>query len=511
MGTKQFDNYADLITFTRASGGTALRPISYGSELVTNGGFDADSDWTKGTGWTISGGQLSHASGSATLAYQTITLTAGKTYRATVDVVSISVGTGSIQFRNGGTTTSTLINSTGTFEVFYTAEGNNQVAIFAGAATVITVDNISVKEVLFDQPNAPLTLFNHPTNIPRIEYDADGNRLGLLVEEQRKNLLERSEDFSNAAWTKGGASIDTNVVIAPDGTLTGDKIVEDATSGSHQVIQGGASTSGVTYTASYYVKAAGRTSCRISFQNEGSATFNLTTESVITNLFVSASITAVGNGWYRCVATETKTNSLGNVYFGPCLDDGTIPYTGDGTSGIYIWGAQLEAGSFPTSYIPTSGSTATRAADVASIPTSAFGYNASEGTVVVEAEMTNSVTSGQRYVIGSNSINSRWVYKNDTKDTLTSYDGDSVLENTLSNLSDGVFFKAASSTDQSERALAVDGSIATKSTTGGIASLTASIRIGCANTNDKQLNGHIKSIKYYPRRLSNAQLVELTQ
>ena len=119
----------------------------YFDGLVTNGTFDADTDWTKGTDWTISGGQLSHASGSATLTYQTISLSTGKRYRAAVEVVSISGGSGSVQFRNGGTTTATTLDGTGTFEVFYTAEGNNQVAVFAGSATVMTVDNISVFEV----------------------------------------------------------------------------------------------------------------------------------------------------------------------------------------------------------------------------------------------------------------------------------------------------------------------------------------------------------------------------
>ena len=119
----------------------------YFDSLVTNGTFDADTDWTKGTGWTISGGQLSHASGSTTNTTQVISLVTGRRYRAAVEVISISGGSGSIQFRNGGTTTATTIAATGTFEVFYTAEGNNQVAVVAGSGTVMTVDNVSVFEV----------------------------------------------------------------------------------------------------------------------------------------------------------------------------------------------------------------------------------------------------------------------------------------------------------------------------------------------------------------------------
>ena len=77
-----------------------------------------------------------------------------------------------------------------------------------------------------------------------------------------------------------------------------------------------------------------------------------------------------GNGWFRCIATETKTNNNPNVFFGPALDDGTISYAGDTSKGIFVWGAQVEEGSFSTSYIPTGGSTVTRAADIANI----FGF-----------------------------------------------------------------------------------------------------------------------------------------
>ena len=121
-----------------------------GEELVTNGTFDTDTDWTKGTGWTISGGQSVHVAGTAHLLSQTITLTTGRVYAATCDVVAISGGSGSLQFRNGGTTTSVTITALDvgkTVQVFYVAEGNNQVAVFAGSGTALTIDNISVREI----------------------------------------------------------------------------------------------------------------------------------------------------------------------------------------------------------------------------------------------------------------------------------------------------------------------------------------------------------------------------
>lgn len=145
-------------TVTRSADSTTISagnmpyptPQVIGPELVTNGTFDTDSDWTKGAGWTISGGQASHVAGSATLISQTVSLTLGKVYKATCDVVSVSGGTGSLQFRSGGTTTGVTLDAGQagtTVEVLYVAEGNTQIAVFAGSGTNITIDNISVREI----------------------------------------------------------------------------------------------------------------------------------------------------------------------------------------------------------------------------------------------------------------------------------------------------------------------------------------------------------------------------
>ena len=125
-------------------------PEYIGPELVDNGGFATDTDWTKGTGWTISGGTAIHAAGSATQLTQSISMTLGKVYQATCDVVACSGGTGSLQFRSGGTTTAAtidVIDVGSSVQITYVAEGNSQVAVFAGAGTDLTIDNISVREI----------------------------------------------------------------------------------------------------------------------------------------------------------------------------------------------------------------------------------------------------------------------------------------------------------------------------------------------------------------------------
>jgi hypothetical protein len=142
-------NIREQLTELKAQQGYEERQFHF-DNLVTNGTFDTDTDWTKGTGWTISGGTAIHAAGSATLLTQSISMTLGKVYQATCDVVACSGGSGSIQFRGGGTTTAANIDATdvgSSVQVTYVAEGNTQVGVNAGSGTDLTVDNISVYEV----------------------------------------------------------------------------------------------------------------------------------------------------------------------------------------------------------------------------------------------------------------------------------------------------------------------------------------------------------------------------
>ena len=171
---------------------------------------------------------------------------------------------------------------------------------------------------------------------------------------------------------------------APDGTLSADEMVEDLTTGQHR-IHGYSGTwttvSGTTYVFSVYLKANGRTKVNLAAGGLGgsaTSTFDLLLETATG----SGTITSVGNGWYRCAITGTSpSGGLLNPII-QANDGSGISYQGDGTSGIYVWGAQFEQGSFPTSYIPTNGATATRSADLASVSVSEFGYNQAQGSVV---------------------------------------------------------------------------------------------------------------------------------
>lgn len=201
-------------------------------------------------------------------------------------------------------------------------------------------------------------------NAVRINHDpATKEFLGLLIENASTNLLTYSEQFDNAAWGKGNCTIATNIVAAPDVSITADKIIEDTANSQHVITQSiGTVTIGSVYTISIFAKAQERTMVFLTAFGEGYSVFDLSNGTVVQTGSNICSITAYPDGWYRCTSTIIKTNTNGGFYCG--LWTTANSYLGDGTSGLYIWGAQLELGSAATSYIPTVASQVTRAADV---------------------------------------------------------------------------------------------------------------------------------------------------
>ncbi len=221
---------------------------------------------------------------------------------------------------------------------------------------------------------------------PRFDHDPlTGESLGLLVEEQRTNLLLRSEEFDNASWAKlNSVTITANAIAAPNGTITADKIVEPASSAGKPVVQLVNLAASTTYTASVYFKAAERPTILFHVRKSDYSTrfggfFNTSTntftaETASGGVLDSFVFRNIGNGWYQCSITgNIGANTAGIVTIYMANSSNNFAYTGDGTSGFYLWGAQLEAGAFPTSYIPTTTATATRSADLASITGSNFG------------------------------------------------------------------------------------------------------------------------------------------
>jgi len=517
--TRQYNNYEDMITFTRASTGTALRPVTYGDELVTNGTFDTDL-----TGWTLSGGSATVTDGEAVVSYdggngglyQIITVEVGKLYEIKG---SLTAATSSGPRLKVGTTTFgtevTQLTTVGDINEEFIAT-TTIISIFVQAITdgSTTVDNISVKEVTFDQPDGTLTLFNHPNNVPRIEYDADGNWKGLLIEESRTNLLTYSNDFSGQ-WTLTDVVDTANSIASPDGTSNVFYAVANSTSSNfHRFTSSCSIAQSTTYTFSAYLKAGGYTLGGLSFYDgvayQARTLFDLSDGTINSTVEGSATIEDVGNGWYRCSITGTTdaaASASGTVYISV---NSLYGYTGDDASGIYSYGAQLEAGAFPTSYIPTSGSTATRQKDVASMPVSDFGYNVTEGTLLVEYTSFHTYT-GTPYPRVLNlyeSVSPRAGVEILDFNAVTNpaiYDGGAAQASFTFANNLGKYALAFAENDVA--GCGGGGSVSTD--TSCTLPIPTTLYIGMYSSSS-QLNGHIKSIQYYPRRLSNAQLQALT-
>lgn len=228
---------------------------------------------------------------------------------------------------------------------------------------------------------ADSTIISNPLVLDSL-YRTDWQGRQALYPTPRTNLLAFSEQMDNAAWVKAGATITANATTAPDGTVTADKLVESVGGSAHyqDQIVNGTYTTGQVFCGSYFIKAAERTTARLSaYYAIGGAVgvtiyFNLAAKTVYSQsaAVLSSGVQDIGNGWLRCwftaaVDTPAETKLLIRVL--PCTPPNVSSYAGDGTSGFYVWGAQLAKVVIPGSYIKTPGGSAVTLTDYSYSPT----------------------------------------------------------------------------------------------------------------------------------------------
>jgi hypothetical protein len=349
----------------------------------------------------------------------------------------------------------------------------------------------------------------------------------LLIEEARTNSVLQSEAFNTLAnWSTNNSSITANAVNSPAATLTADQITEDSATAYHSVSQSGiAFTSGTAYTFSVFAKANSRSILQITpgtgaFSAGPYANFNLSTGVVsATGGGASATIQNCGNGWYRCTMTATADATVSAFIFFVMQTSGTAVrlqnYLGDGASNLYLWGAQVEAGAFPTSYIPTTTTALTRSADVASVNTLSPWYNSVAGTLYGEFAVPQVGRAGRVVAIDDGSITNMMDITISATNTLAIeaiaagvYGG---FAGAIGTVSASTTQKTAAtySTSASETISLNAGPVGSNNVTLPSASLTRML-LGRQDNGAATLCGWLRRLTYYPRVLTNAELRQIT-
>ena len=369
---------------------------------------------------------------------------------------------------------------------------------------------------------------NIATGVPRISYDSNGDNGHILLEPTSTNLITYSENFDETTsdWTNTNISVETNSTISPQGINNAAKITEDTSNSEHQIQFVFSQTINTNYSYSVFVKANGRNYCGMNIgASRLYANFDLTDGSV-TNVQSngtdfnneSASITSFGNGWYKCTLSGYALTINGSYVRFTLRNvessNSFLNYLGDGTSGAYIWGAQLEALSYATSYIPTlTGSTETRATETATGAGSAELINSTEGVLYAEiAAFDDGLT--KRISLNNGTTSSRVIFQYNPTLSIIKYfyvntTNQCVLEHTLTDITN--FSKIALKWKQNDFALWVDGVERDSDNSGNVLSANTLTTLDFDGTTDSYpFYGKCKALAVFNEALSDSELTQLT-
>jgi hypothetical protein len=355
-------------------------------------------------------------------------------------------------------------------------------------------------------------------NIPRLNYGSDGCP-SLLLEPQRTNLATYSEQIDS--WGKVAVTVTSNDGTSPTGYNDAESIIPNTSNNSHIVYKDIVITSGNSYTASFFVKSAGYTSCAIRLGvgslwagGQGpTVLFDLDalTGSVIDGSGVTYKIEDYGNGWRRCSVT------------GSCVSSGTTsfllyvkeygPFIGDGTSGLLAFGGSLEAGSYATSYIPTLSTSVTRLADACSKTGISSLIGQTEGTLFVEANFTSGYDTNNLLMTLSDGLGgSNLIYINRSAGKFEIFVQSALVSQMLylspTVLSAGTH-KVALGYKANDFVIYIDGVLVHTDTSGSVPACSK-LNVGSYWNNAFTYNSGINQALLFKTRLTNADLARLT-
>lgn len=354
----------------------------------------------------------------------------------------------------------------------------------------------------------------------RLDYDS---RLtggpGYLVEEARTNIALRSQEFDNASWTKVDTTVTADNTTAPDGTSTAD-LLTVGTAGTEITYQDLTVSSGATMAWSVYLKRGNNDWVRlyvgVPAGTDGILTyFNLNTGATGTTTVVgtgsagSIAIQSVGNGWYRCSMTGAVAGQT-TYRFSTICCSGDANNTRVNNATRYQWGAQAEAGTFPTSYIPTTTASVTRAADAGSILATMFPIGASGNTTY--ARFAVSQLTGRNNVIFNLCKDDASTYQLLRTDTAQTKIQNIVVNGGLvaniipsPDITPFTYYRAALGASTNSFQAAMGGVLGTEDTAGVHPTIFDGLRFGTFAGNPSGLVW-LSEGAVYPRRFSNVEL-----
>ena len=391
-------------------------------------------------------------------------------------------------------------------------------------ATDFTVDRDTVKYVL----NSSGDIASVAIDTPAIEYNTDGTYKGLLVEPASTNICLQSEDIN--AWGTGNATPTQSTEETPDGNTTNKyiKLIDDngGGTGSVYVLQTITVVGGAQYTASVFLKKDQLDWARLQAFNTGGtdnspAQFFDLDNGVLgggTAGIQDATIEAYPNGWYRCSITWTQ--GAGDTSFQLAIlvadGDGDTTVDRDGTSSIFVWGAQVEASPIATSYIPTTTASVTRVKDDITQTSASSLIGQSEGTLYVEVDWK--ATSGATQIllsVNDGSANNRMQIYNTSGSELSMFAEANGIPLTNQGQSSTAYTgiqKIAFAYAEDDFELYRNGSSISSDTTGSLAALATmtDIDLGQYHNAFLQANMHIRAVALYKTRLTDDQLADLT-
>ena len=389
--------------------------------------------------------------------------------------------------------------------------------VYAQVPTSGTGDLAFTRASTATRTNSAGNVVDVATGVPRIDYrNADGflSATGrLLLERQSTNIALQSETFSNATWAKSNATISANVTTAPSGTLTADKLIANTANDQHRIDQTSTSVIG-TNVFSVYAKKAELSFIQLRIGLAG-AYFDLNNGTIVgISSGLTASIQDAGNNWYRCTIIRTSININEVIRINLATALNTNNFIGNGTEGIFIWGAQLEVGTYPTSYIPTTTAAVTRLIDLANKLNVSSIIGQTEGTLFVDVQKQIDVTGSTfRYLaIGDGtSVNRIGIGINTLGRLETFVVQSSVLQaffQTASALANGRF-KIALAYKSNDVVCYYNG-IQLGVDTSAVIPAVPNLYLGHEFVADNPPGSPINQAALFTRRLTNAELAEIT-